>query len=157
KYVVEILERAHMVNCNPSETPVDTESKLGDDGDPVSDPTLYRSLAGSLQYPTFTRPDISYAVQQMRIGLVVLLLGDRLLVTVSFLATTYSLGPLSVSLRFLTPVLRFGSAGQVQVLHVHSRYQYADIFTKGLPSALFEEFRTSLTVWCPPPPNAWEC
>ncbi|GJT45302.1 ribonuclease H-like domain-containing protein [Tanacetum coccineum] len=57
--------RAHMVNCNPSRTPVDTESKLGDDGDPVSDPTLYRSLAGSLQYPTFTRPDISYAVQRI--------------------------------------------------------------------------------------------
>nr|GEV34446.1 hypothetical protein [Tanacetum cinerariifolium] len=29
KYVVEILERGHMVNCNPSRTPVDTESKLG--------------------------------------------------------------------------------------------------------------------------------
>ena len=65
KYAIEVLERAHMVNCNPSRTPVDTESKLGDDGDPVSDPTLYRSLAGSLQYLTFTRPDISYAVQQV--------------------------------------------------------------------------------------------
>ncbi|GKA08908.1 ribonuclease H-like domain-containing protein [Tanacetum coccineum] len=31
------------------------------------------------------------------------------------------------------------TAGQVRVLHVPSRYQYADIFTKGLPSALFEE------------------
>ncbi|GJV05549.1 ribonuclease H-like domain-containing protein [Tanacetum coccineum] len=29
-------------------------------------------------------------------------------------------------------------AGQVRVLHVSLRYQYADIFTKGLPSALFE-------------------
>nr|GEX63931.1 ribonuclease H-like domain-containing protein [Tanacetum cinerariifolium] len=46
------------------QTPIDTESKLGVDGDSVSDPTLYRSLAGSLQYLTFTRPDISYAVQQ---------------------------------------------------------------------------------------------
>ncbi|GJS48302.1 ribonuclease H-like domain-containing protein [Tanacetum coccineum] len=64
KYVVEILDRAHMVNCNPSWTPIDTESKLGSDGDPVSDPTLYQSLATSLQYLTFTRPDISYAVQQ---------------------------------------------------------------------------------------------
>nr|GEW57383.1 ribonuclease H-like domain-containing protein [Tanacetum cinerariifolium] len=36
--------------------------------------------------------------------------------------------------------------GQVRVLHVPSRYQYADIFTKGLPSAFFEEFRTSLSV-----------
>ncbi|GJY37741.1 ribonuclease H-like domain-containing protein [Tanacetum coccineum] len=54
-----------MVNCNPSRTPVDTESKLGDDGDPVSDPTLYRSLAGSLQYITFTRPNISYVMQQV--------------------------------------------------------------------------------------------
>ncbi|GJW58199.1 ribonuclease H-like domain-containing protein [Tanacetum coccineum] len=35
-----------MRNCNPSWISVDTESKLGPDGDPVTDPTLYRSLAG---------------------------------------------------------------------------------------------------------------
>ncbi|GKC70861.1 ribonuclease H-like domain-containing protein [Tanacetum coccineum] len=28
KYALQLLERAHMVNCNPSWTPVDTESKL---------------------------------------------------------------------------------------------------------------------------------
>ncbi|GJT92390.1 ribonuclease H-like domain-containing protein [Tanacetum coccineum] len=44
KYDVEILERAHRVTCNPCRTPVDTESKLSVDGDPVSDPTLYRSF-----------------------------------------------------------------------------------------------------------------
>nr|GEV04889.1 ribonuclease H-like domain-containing protein [Tanacetum cinerariifolium] len=65
KYTVEIPKRAGMVNCNPSRTSVDTESKLGDTGDIVSDPTLYRSLAGSLQYLTFTRPYISYPVQQV--------------------------------------------------------------------------------------------
>ncbi|GJU57823.1 ribonuclease H-like domain-containing protein [Tanacetum coccineum] len=65
KYAMELLDRAHMASCNPTRTPVDTESKLGADGDPVSDPILYRSLAGSLQYLTFTRPDISYAVQQV--------------------------------------------------------------------------------------------
>nr|GEW12473.1 ribonuclease H-like domain-containing protein [Tanacetum cinerariifolium] len=64
KYAIEILERAHMVGCNPSRTHVDTESKLGDGGTSVVDPTLYWSLAGSLRYLTFTRPDITYAVQQ---------------------------------------------------------------------------------------------
>ncbi|GKB98076.1 ribonuclease H-like domain-containing protein [Tanacetum coccineum] len=54
-----ILERAHMQKRNPCRTPVDTESKLVDDGDPVSDYTLYRSLTGALQCLTFTRPDIS--------------------------------------------------------------------------------------------------
>ncbi|GKA49767.1 ribonuclease H-like domain-containing protein [Tanacetum coccineum] len=35
---------------------------------------------------------------------------------------------------------------QVRVLHGPSHYQYANSFTKGLPSTLFEEFRTSLSV-----------
>ncbi|GJS67902.1 ribonuclease H-like domain-containing protein [Tanacetum coccineum] len=48
KFIKEIIERAHMQNCNPCRTPVDTESKLGSDGKPVSDPTLYRILAGAL-------------------------------------------------------------------------------------------------------------
>ncbi|GJS46299.1 ribonuclease H-like domain-containing protein [Tanacetum coccineum] len=54
-----------MQHYNLCKTPVDTESKLGSNGDPVSDPTLYRRLAGALQYLTFTRPDISYVVQQI--------------------------------------------------------------------------------------------
>ncbi|GJZ20220.1 hypothetical protein Tco_0556810 [Tanacetum coccineum] len=45
-------------------------------------------------------------------------------------------------------------AGYVRVLHVPSRFQYADIFTKGLPSALFEDFCSSLSVWPPPAPTA---
>ncbi|GJR79004.1 ribonuclease H-like domain-containing protein [Tanacetum coccineum] len=65
KFAEEILERAHMQNGNPCRTPVDTKSKLGSDGDPISNPTLYRSLAGALQYLTFTRPDLSYVVQQV--------------------------------------------------------------------------------------------
>ncbi|GKD80242.1 ribonuclease H-like domain-containing protein, partial [Tanacetum coccineum] len=87
KYAVDILERVGMVNCNPSQTPIDTKSKLGTTGAVVSDPTLYRSLAGSLQYLTFTRPDISYVVQQ--IGLAVLLLDVQLQVTVSFATLVY--------------------------------------------------------------------
>nr|GEX30199.1 ribonuclease H-like domain-containing protein [Tanacetum cinerariifolium] len=81
KYATKVLERTGMLTCNPYRTPVDTDSKLSADGDPVFDPTLYRSLAGALQYLAFTRPYISYAVHftrprpllwlliQMRIGL----------------------------------------------------------------------------------------
>jgi hypothetical protein len=66
QYALEILERANMLNCNPIPTPIDTKSKISaHDGSRVSDPTLYRSLVGALQYLTLTRPDISYAVQQV--------------------------------------------------------------------------------------------
>jgi hypothetical protein len=40
--------------------------------------------------------------------------------------------------------------GQVRVLHVPSRYQIADIFTKGLPLQLFDDFRDSLNIRQPP-------
>jgi hypothetical protein len=36
--------------------------------------------------------------------------------------------------------------GQLRVLHVPTRHQYADIMTKGLPTSLFEEFRDSLCI-----------
>ncbi|GKB35290.1 ribonuclease H-like domain-containing protein [Tanacetum coccineum] len=267
KYVVEILNRAHMVNFNPIRTPIDTESKLGSDGDPVSDLTLYRSLAGSLQYLTFTRPDISYAVRQVCLymhdphephfsalkrilryvrgtldyGLQVfsssttdlvaysdadwavcpttrrstfeycVFLGNNLLSWYSKRQPTLFLSSAEAEYRgvanvvaetcWLRNLLRelhtplssatlvycdnvsavylscnpvqlqrtkhieidihfvrdLVAAGQVRVLHVPSRYQFADIFTKGLSSALFEEFRSSLSVRCPPAPTAGEC
>ncbi|GJZ23081.1 ribonuclease H-like domain-containing protein [Tanacetum coccineum] len=68
KFAEEILERARMQNCNPCRTLVDSESKLGHDGDLVSDSNLYRSLASSIQYLTFTRPNLSYAVQQVTLS-----------------------------------------------------------------------------------------
>ncbi|KAK9054050.1 hypothetical protein SSX86_025126 [Deinandra increscens subsp. villosa] len=65
-YARDIIERAAMSSCNPVATPVDTNAKLSSDSGPVfADATLYRSLAGALQYLTFTRPDITYAVQQI--------------------------------------------------------------------------------------------
>ncbi|GKE23978.1 ribonuclease H-like domain-containing protein, partial [Tanacetum coccineum] len=219
KYVVEILERAHMVTCNPSRIPIDTESKLGADGDPVSDPTLYRSLAGSLQYLTFTRPDISYAVQQLfsssTTDLVAysdadwagcpttrrstsgycVFLGNNLLSWSSKCQPTLSRSSAEAEYRgvanavvetcWLRNLLRelhtplfsatlvycdnvnvvYLSCNLVQLqrtkhieIDIHfdrdlvaagqvraSRYQFADIFTKGLPSDLFEEFRSSLS------------
>nr|GEW83119.1 ribonuclease H-like domain-containing protein [Tanacetum cinerariifolium] len=217
KYACELLKRANMVNCNPSRTPVDTDSKLGPEGVAVQDPTLYRNLAGGLKYFTFTHPDLSYAVQQ-----ICLYMHDprepyfaalkRILRyvrgTVDFglqlyaSATTSLVGaeaeyrgvanvvaetawlrnllfelhsPLStatlvycdnVSAVYLSAnpvqhqrtkhieidihfVRDMVQTGHIRVLHVPSRYQYADIFTKGLPTALFEDFRSSLSVRLP--------
>ncbi|GJX95140.1 ribonuclease H-like domain-containing protein [Tanacetum coccineum] len=267
KYAVEILERAHIVNCNSSRTPVDTESKLGGDGDPVSDPTLYRSLVGFVQYLTFTWLDISYVVHQVCLymhdprephlsalkrilryvsgtldyGLQLfsssstdlvaysdadwagcpttrrstsgycVFLGNNLLSWSSKLQPTLSRSSAEAEYRGVANVVAetcwlrnlllelhsllssatlvycdnvgavylscnpvqhqrtkhieidihfvrdLVAAGQVRVLHVPSRYQFADIFTKGLPSALFEEFRSSLSVRSPPALTAREC
>jgi len=66
QYMMDILARAGMADCKSCSTLVDTNRKMSaDDGPPVADPTDYRSLAGALQYLTFTRPDIAYAVQQV--------------------------------------------------------------------------------------------
>nr|GEU56655.1 hypothetical protein [Tanacetum cinerariifolium] len=210
KFAKEILEQPHMQHCNPCKTHVDTESKLGYDGDPVSDCTLYRSLAGALPYLTFTRPDISYAVQQICLYMhkprdLHFTALKRILhyVTLSLSSdeaeyrgvanvvteTTWILNLLlelqaplttathvycdnvSVVYLFTNPIQHqrtkhieidiyfvrdYVASGQVRVLHVPYRFQYADIFTKGLPSALFLEFRFSLNVRRPPVPTAGE-
>ncbi|GJY06283.1 ribonuclease H-like domain-containing protein [Tanacetum coccineum] len=145
KYALEILDMAHMANCNPSRTPIDTKPKLGSDGDPVSDPTLYQSLAGSLQYLTFTRPDISYAVQQA-----CLYMHDPRETYFSALkwilyaeaeyrgvANAVRTKHIEIDIHYVRDLV---AVGQVRVLHVPSRYQFVDIFSKGLSSALFEEF-----------------
>nr|GFA14698.1 ribonuclease H-like domain-containing protein [Tanacetum cinerariifolium] len=236
KYACELLERANMVNCNPLRTPVHTDSKLGPEGVAVQDPTLYRSLAGGLQYLTFTRPDLSYAIQQIclymhdpwephfdalkRILRYVRVLwtsvfsfmlplpppslGDNLLSWSSKRHNTISRSSAEAKYRGVANVVAetawlrnllcelhsplsiatlvycdngsavYLSANPVQhqrtkyikidihfvcdmvqtshirVLHVPSRYQYADIFTKGPPTALFEDFRSSLSVRLPP-------
>ncbi|GJZ84315.1 ribonuclease H-like domain-containing protein, partial [Tanacetum coccineum] len=49
------------------------------------------------------------------------------------------------------------TTSHIRVLHVPSRYQYADIFTKGLPTALFDEFHDSLSVRSPPAQTAGGC
>ena len=63
QYALDILEWAGMTNCKPCSTLVDTQVKLSAAlCDPVADPTIYRSLNGALQYLTFTRPDLTYAL-----------------------------------------------------------------------------------------------
>jgi hypothetical protein len=65
-YTLDILKRAVMADCKPCTTPVDLQAKLADDsGPPVVDASQFRSIAGALQYLTFTCSDIAYAVQQI--------------------------------------------------------------------------------------------
>ncbi|GJR62078.1 ribonuclease H-like domain-containing protein [Tanacetum coccineum] len=156
KYALHLLERAHMVNCNPSQTPVDTESKLGPDGVPVQDPTLYRryfrfrpslicilstSLVGYTDADWAGCPSTRSAEAEYR-GVA------------NVVAETAWLRNLLRELHFPLSTATLVYCDNVRVLHVPSRFQYADIFTKGLPSALFEEFRSSLSVRLPPTPTA---
>ncbi|GJY29286.1 ribonuclease H-like domain-containing protein [Tanacetum coccineum] len=180
KYVIELLERAHMDNCNPSRTPIDTVSKLRSDGDPVSNPTLYRSLAELVAYSDAdwagcpnTRHSTSeaeyrgvanvvaetYLLRNLLRELRTPLSSATLVYCDNVSAVYLSCNPIQhqhtkhieIDIHFVRNLV---AVGQVRVLHVPSRYQFADIFTKGLPSALFEEFRSSLSARCPPAPTA---
>jgi hypothetical protein len=64
QYILDLLSRAGMTECQSCRTSADNGAKLSADGDPVPNSTLYRSITGALQYATPTRPDISYSVQQ---------------------------------------------------------------------------------------------
>ncbi|CAL8159727.1 unnamed protein product [Prunus armeniaca] len=63
KYARELLAKAGMDTCRPCTTPCKPHCQLlASEGDSLSDPTIYRSIAGALQCLTFTRPDLCYAV-----------------------------------------------------------------------------------------------
>lgn len=264
KYTEEIIKRANMETCKPVTTPVETKSKLSETaGEPVDDPALYRSLVGALQYLTFTRPDIAYAVQQiclfmhaprvphfnalkriirylkgtLNLGLHLyptapsqliaytdadwggcpdtrrstsgycVFLGDNLISWSAKRQPTVSRSSVEAEyrgvanvvsetcwlrnllLKLHTPIkhatlvfcdnvsavylsgnpvqhqrtkhvepdIHFVrekvTLGHVRVSHIPSAYQYADIFTKGLPRQLFLDFRSSLSIRPPPAPT----
>jgi hypothetical protein len=65
QYTIDILERAGMTDCKLCSTPVDTQAKLSEsEGDPVTDPTVYRSLAGA--FSTSPSPDRTSPMQFSR-------------------------------------------------------------------------------------------
>nr|GEX57566.1 hypothetical protein [Tanacetum cinerariifolium] len=175
--------------------PVDDEPKLGPLSILVSDPTLYRCLAGALQYLTFTRPGLAYSVQQIclymhdprepHLAVLKCILryvrgtldyGLQMYASPSTSLITFTdgdwagcpikrlsiVGLLTLSLKLprfaifchieidLHFVCDQVTVGNVRVLHVPSHYQFADIFTKGLPCSLFTEYRSSLSVRLPP-------
>lgn len=66
KYALDLLEKFNMTGAKPCITPISPHSQLSSsDGTPLSDPSEYRSLVGALQYLTWTRPKIGYAVNQV--------------------------------------------------------------------------------------------
>ena len=66
KYVQEIITLARLQDGRSVDTPLEVNVKCRrDEGEFLPDPSLYRRLVGSLNYLTITRPDISFAVQQV--------------------------------------------------------------------------------------------
>nr|XP_016508857.1 PREDICTED: uncharacterized mitochondrial protein AtMg00810-like [Nicotiana tabacum] len=66
KYIKDLLGRANLLSSKPVTSPISPKSiHNSSDSSPFSDATLYRSLVGGLQYLTFTRPDIAFAVNRV--------------------------------------------------------------------------------------------
>ncbi|KAB2606780.1 S2-RNase [Pyrus ussuriensis x Pyrus communis] len=66
KYVKDLLTKTEMLDSKACVTPCLPYNRLVlDDGKPYNNPALYRSVVGALQYLTFTRPDIAFAVHQV--------------------------------------------------------------------------------------------
>ncbi|GJR89052.1 ribonuclease H-like domain-containing protein [Tanacetum coccineum] len=150
KYAVEILERARMANCNPCRTLFDTESKLGNDGDPFALPVcndprephfsalkrILRYVRGTLDYglqlfSSFTTSLVAYSdadwagcptTWRSR--------GEYRGVTPN---APNKIPQNAVAEKYLV------AAGQVRVLMCLHVIKYAIFLLKILPSALFEE------------------
>ena len=66
KYATDLLSKFNMSSCKPCSTPFISLSRLRkDDGVLLTNPTPFRSMVGGLQYLTFTRPDLSYAINHI--------------------------------------------------------------------------------------------
>jgi len=63
KYIQDLLARSCLTDHRTVETPIELNLQLrATDGKPLTDPTRYRHIVGSLVYLAVTRPDISYDV-----------------------------------------------------------------------------------------------
>nr|GEU75380.1 retrovirus-related Pol polyprotein from transposon TNT 1-94 [Tanacetum cinerariifolium] len=64
KYALKLLQYAGVLKDKPTIIPLDLTKQLNDiDGDPLPDPSMYRTLVGKLIYLTITKPDLSFAAQ----------------------------------------------------------------------------------------------
>jgi hypothetical protein len=66
KYITDLLTKFKMSDCKAASTLIAISLILSTSGsDSLADPTPYRSLVSALQYATFTRPDITFAVNRV--------------------------------------------------------------------------------------------
>lgn len=66
KYIINLLTKTKMLDVRPVTTPMAVSPKLTlKSGSPIADPREYRTIIGSLQYLSFTRPDIAYSVNRL--------------------------------------------------------------------------------------------
>jgi hypothetical protein len=61
-YMLNMLVKFGMADCNPIWMPLDRTVKHRPDSGKVCDPKRFRQIVGSLIYLTITRPDLSYQV-----------------------------------------------------------------------------------------------
>ncbi|KAM2711345.1 hypothetical protein EV1_031472 [Malus domestica] len=63
KYVTNLIHKAGMYACKPCSTLCKPHNQvISTEGTLLPNPTIYQSLVRALQYLTFTRPDIAFAV-----------------------------------------------------------------------------------------------
>lgn len=66
KYATDLLLKAGMQGCTPCASPSSLKSQPSPTSDsPFPNPEFYRTIVGSLQYLTLTRPELSYAVNSV--------------------------------------------------------------------------------------------
>lgn len=61
----DILQKAQMLEALSMSTPIIIQPILFKDGNEVVDPKFFQSRVRSLQYLTFTQPDIQHAINQV--------------------------------------------------------------------------------------------
>ncbi|XP_028076389.1 uncharacterized protein LOC114278518 [Camellia sinensis] len=69
KYATELFHKAGLTDCKPCSTPLTVKTSYSpfsssSDELPFSNPSLYMSIVGGLQYLTITRPDLALVVNQ---------------------------------------------------------------------------------------------
>ncbi|XP_019055609.1 PREDICTED: uncharacterized protein LOC109115735 [Nelumbo nucifera] len=66
QYITDLLQQSHMDAAKPISSPMVVHPKLTrHDGSPLTYPTKYWGVAGTLQYVAITRPDISFVVSKV--------------------------------------------------------------------------------------------